>query len=86
MLQKKLIVYVGVWLLGFCIFDQKNNYRNVLLVTCIIGIIFTVCLWITSKYIIAKQDNPNFFQNAIESIKAKQSTMSIRAIAPHGRG
>ena len=65
---KKLIVYVGVWLLGFCIFDQKNNYRNVLLVTCIIGIIFTVCLWITSKYIIAKQDNPNFFQNAIESI------------------
>ncbi|NSH12553.1 hypothetical protein [Anaerostipes hadrus] len=38
------------------------------MVTCIIGIIFTVCLWITSKYIIAKQDNPNFFQNAIESI------------------
>lgn len=65
---KKLIVYVGVWLLGFCIFDQKNNYKNVLLVTCIIGIIFIVCLWITSKYIIAKQDNPNFFQNAIESI------------------
>lgn len=57
-----------MWLLGFCIFDQKNNYRNVLLVTCIIGIIFIVCLWITSKYIIAKQDNPNFFQNAIESI------------------
>lgn len=38
------------------------------MVTCIIGIIFIVCLWITSKYIIAKQDNPNFFQNAIESI------------------
>lgn len=67
---KKLIVYVGVWLLGFCIFDQKNNYRNVLLVTCIIGIIFTICLWITSKYVIAKQDNPNFFHDAIDSICA----------------
>lgn len=64
----KLMGYLAIWIIEYKILFPKGNHENVLFVTYIIWSLFTICLWITSKYVIAKQDNPNFFQNAIESI------------------
>lgn len=64
----RLMGYLAIWIIGYKILFPKGDHENVLFVTYIIWSLFTICLWITSKYVIVKQDSPNFFHDAINSI------------------
>lgn len=70
---KKSLTYITVWIIGFYILCSKNDYKNIFPVTGMIGILFIICLWITSKYTLIKWKNPGvpyaLIEDAIENVQ-----------------
>lgn len=72
---EKSLTYIAVWIIGFCILCSKNDYKNIFPVTCMIGVLFIICLWITSKYTLIKRKNPGLPYGLIKST-AEDTTKS----------